>query len=94
MNVRTETMDAIEKWKHLGLVLGLKLSSLSVFKINNQGDVEACMLDMLASWLRGNGVPATWQALINALSHPTVEYGELARTLKKKIVERAQNDIN
>ena len=76
----------VVRWIPLGLALGLRESTLEKIRIRNRDDVDLCMKDTLAAWLRmedmvaGRGGPS-WKALVQALYSPSVNYREIANTI-------------
>ena len=58
----------MNKWQPLGLELGLCYSILERIKRSQHGDIEMCMMEMLAAWLQQQdnvakiGVPS-WEVL-------------------------------
>ena len=62
------------KWENLGLALGLTYPTLQKINSKKHSDVDDCMMEMLAAWLKQqdnvkeNGVPS-WSVLQTALKH-------------------------
>ena len=62
----------IHDWQSLGLELGLLYPTLKRIKKEQQGDINDCMMEMLAAWLQQqdsvsqHGVPS-WSVLQTAL---------------------------
>ena len=62
------------KWKDLGLALGLIFPTLQKIDSEKHGNVDDCMMEMLAAWLKQQdnvkqrGVPS-WGVLQTALKH-------------------------
>ena len=61
------TLSTIYKWFPLGIHLGLSHSSLKIIEENQRGQVEMCMIDMLAMWLNESEEKHSKQVLQNAL---------------------------
>ena len=63
------------RWKNIGLALRLDLSLLERIRQKNRDDAEACLLDVLAEWLKKAyntarfGDPS-WKLLVEAVAHP------------------------
>ena len=54
------------QWFELGLQLGLDYFKLKEIKKNNS-EVQECMIEMLAAWLKGQGGECTKHTLRTAL---------------------------
>ena len=65
-----ESVEEIVDWMKLGLKLGVKYPTLEKIEEEQRGCVriERCKREMLAAWLRGDGVKEqTWSTLVDAL---------------------------
>ena len=70
--VFSEVHCLADKWKPLGLTLGLKYSTLSIIQSDHR-DVMSCLCEVLAKWLDRvdhTGVPS-WEVLVAAVAAPT-----------------------
>ena len=63
-----------EKWKELGLKLGIKPPKLNTIEANNPRNVKACLRECLTLWLR-------WDFDTEQLGKPTME--SLAAAVKE-----------
>lgn len=65
-------MDALynlvaDKWKILGVQLGISHGSLRSIEVNCLRDPHNCLLEMLEMWLQQVDPPPTWAAVIDAV---------------------------
>ena len=66
-------LKSIVAWKSLGLALGLLYPTLQKIERAQRGNVDDCMLEMLAAWLQQqdnvcqNGAVPSWSVLRTAL---------------------------
>ena len=44
-------LRTVLKWKELGLYLGLHISQLETIKMQQQGNIDYCTMEVLATWL-------------------------------------------
>ena len=67
------------EWFNLGVALGLSYVTLTEIESNHRGEARRCQTEMVIAWLRkkDNAQPS-WQALVSALSSPSVERIEVA----------------
>ena len=74
-SISTLTAD----WFNLGVALGLSYGTLKEIESNHQGDARRCLTEMVIAWLqmKDNAQPS-WQALVSALSSPSVKRIEIA----------------
>ncbi len=79
------TFDARIKWKNV--LLALKLSSFTINSIsmNCSNNPDDCYREGLSEWLRSG--ERSWKDMVEALSSPTVDYNNLARTIEKNHVQ-------
>ena len=61
---------AREKWRLIGIQLGIQIVNLNVIGYNRHDNPDECIVDMIHTWLNQEG--ATWRELISALKHETV----------------------
>ena len=87
-DVQDELWDARIKWYNIGLRLGILAPDLDVIE-NDGGDTEAWFRNMLRKWLR-QGKNCTWEALIKALSSPSVGQTMLAKRMQQKWCQRTK----
>ena len=70
----TAALKNVIKWKGLGLALGLTFPTLQKIDSEKHGNVDDCMMEMLAAWLKQqdkvkqHGVPS-WSVLQTALKN-------------------------
>ena len=72
------SLRTVLRWKELGLSLGLKNTQLMAIHNEQQGDVDYCMMQMLAIWLM-NIPGVSWLTLKAALNN--IEEHEVALTI-------------
>ena len=72
------SLRTVLKWKELGLSLGLKDAQLNMIHEEQQGNMDYCMMQMLAIWLM-NIPGVSWLTLKAALNN--IEEHEVANTL-------------
>ena len=67
------------EWFNLGVALGLSYVTLTEIESNHRGEARRCQTEMVIAWLRkkDNAQPS-WQALVSALSSPSVKRIEIA----------------
>ena len=76
-------------WFDLGLVLGLYYGTLKYIQCDARSNVEQCLKEMLAAWLkqqdgvRQQGLPS-WRSLTRALAHPLVNQQGLAEEIARE----------
>ena len=73
--------EARAQWYNIGLGLALSAGSLDAIKLNNQGQCDPCLREMLSEWLKRRHPRPTWDALAEALRSPSVGYSHLAEEL-------------
>lgn len=65
------SLKSVNKWKDLGLKLGLQYHTLEKIELDRRGMVEECKREMLASWLQkvdDTVREPSWTALVEALN--------------------------
>lgn len=75
------------KWKEVGIQLGLSPGELDVIYDRQNRDAKKCYMDVFDTWKKEE--KRTWASLIEALSSPYVSATTLATEISKKIIERA-----
>ena len=70
--VQASLWDARSKWYNIGLQLHMKASDLDSIKLQNMGNPDECITQLLKTWLQQRRPPPTWNAIITALRSPTV----------------------
>ena len=88
-DVQDELWEARIKWYDIGLRLRIPASDLDVIE-NDGGDTGARFRNMLLKWLR-QGKNCTWEALIKALSSPSVGYTTLANSIQQNRCQMASD---
>ena len=74
-DVARELIPVSAHWKSIGIALQLKPSILESIQAENSGKPTACLLEIVAHWLKWNynvekvGEP-TWQRLVEAVGDP------------------------
>ena len=83
-------IEVLDKWKFIGVDLGLKMSKLKTIEEENRGNPKSCFLDVLTNWLNRNyntkkfGEPS-WQKVVEAVANPAAgDNVVLAETIAKK----------
>lgn len=71
-----------DKWKILGVQLGISHGSLRSIEVNCLRDPHNCLLEMLEMWLQQIDPPPTWAAVINAVEFMGKK--QLGRELRQK----------
>ena len=67
------------EWFKLGVALGLSYDTLKTIDSNHRGDAHRCLTEMVIAWLQmKDNVQPSWQALVSALSSPSVKRIEIA----------------
>ena len=74
--------DAKPKWFELGFQLQIKEVALEVIKMENS-DVQACFRKMLSTWLKMVDPLPSWEGLLTALEHDSVNCSNLARSIRQ-----------
>ena len=72
--------NARAKWYFIGVKFNIPVSELDTIEKNNPKSVDDKFKDMIKKWLRF-GQNCTWQAIHDALNHPTVGHGAIAKEL-------------
>ncbi len=80
-----EVYGAREKWRNIGLIIGVKIGDLKVIRADHR-DVDDCCQEMLYKWLT-NSSERTWRILAEALENETVGFPNIAETIRKKYIE-------
>ena len=74
MNAAVVTV--VNKWRELGLALGLSPHTLERIALEFPRDPSRCLTEVLAEWLQRE--KTSWRALVAALRQPTVAKKALA----------------
>ena len=87
MNVK---LTFIVEWREFGLALNLKASTLDKIRSNCHQNVQHCLTETLAAWLKEedrphDSPPPHWGEVIDALKSPSVNMREDAENLAKII---------
>ena len=53
-DVRSAVADVVQRWKDLGISLGLRLSELNTILLANPHSPSECLTEMLVLWLKQN----------------------------------------
>ena len=83
-----ELYDAAHRWKSIGLVLGLSLSSIDRTSADYYR-VHDCMEEMLREWKNKESSTYTWQTIVEALR--SVKELRLARDIEQKYILKRNN---
>ena len=75
--------DAKDKWFGLGLQLGFNFIVLEGIK-KICSDTQMCYMTMLSAWLTCTQPRPSWEALLAALEHDSVQCGNLAEIIRKR----------
>ena len=88
-DVQDELWEARSKWYNIGLCLGIPPSDLDVIEKDGR-DTATCFRNMLLKWLR-EGKNCTWEALIKALSSPSVGHTTVANSIQQNRCQMASD---
>ncbi len=64
-----------DKWRIIGIQLGLKQADLSVIHERSNGDARVCFTEVFTMWEKQMNPPYTWKTIIDVLQMSVV--GEL-----------------
>ena len=83
LKVLEEIKDVNDKWKFLGLALGLKKPKLDGIKSN---DYDDCKMEMIEKWLNkvDPDCNPSWRSLVAALKSPLVQHNRIAEAIERK----------
>jgi len=73
------------KWRDVGLQLGVTHSELEAFASASSPDTNSHFTSVFSAWQKHMNVPYTWTSLIQALKAPSVEEIRLAEKLKNRL---------
>ena len=73
------------KWRDVGLQLGVTHSELEVFGSASSPDTNSRFTSVFSAWQKHMIVPYTWKSLIQALKAPSVGEIALAEKLKNRL---------
>ena len=76
------------KWKDLGIQLGLRVSELDAIYDRRNRVPTHCYMDVFDSWERGT-VPYTWATLLEKLSTQSMNERSLAIEISQEIIRRS-----
>ena len=87
MNVK---LTFIVEWREFGLALKLKASTLDKIRSNCHQNVQHCLTEALAAWLKGEDRPHDspaphWEEVINALKSHSLNMREDAEKLTRML---------
>lgn len=85
--VQPALWDARSKWYNIGIQLGCEVSDLDAIKTSNCSNVDVCMTNMLASWLRKGSPTPTWKSVVEALQSSTVKEVQIANIVAEKYLD-------
>ena len=79
-------VDVNQKWKQLGLALGVKHPTLAGIEKKCGSSIDDCKMDMLTVWLEQNDGCSnpSWITLVEALRKRTVKHPLIADAIEKK----------
>lgn len=80
--VRDVVWKARVKWYFIGLWLDINVDDLDVIEKKYKGDIDKCFVKCLSHWLRREDPPATWSAMVVALTSPAVYHTVIAEEIK------------
>ena len=75
--------DAKGEWINLGLQLNIKERDLKVIQTDSE-NTKSCFREMLSTWLKMIDPPPSWEDLLTALEHCTVQCGDLAKKIRER----------
>ena len=64
-----------EKWKDIGILLGLNNHMLNCIKTDHPTDAKSCCREMLDMWLKTD-FTASWEKLFTVIDSPAVSSGQ------------------
>jgi hypothetical protein len=85
--VLTMLQPVSERWKELGLALGLKDPTINQIYAEDRGNISECKRKMLSSWLQWTDdckATCNWRSLAEALKSRTVNHKPIAEAIQNK----------
>ena len=83
--------DVRDKWRYIGLELGLKRSDLNnIEKDYGSKGNERCLEEMVAKWISMRSLVPTWKSLVRALNAKGVEEEGLADDINESKIKSTQ----
>ncbi len=76
--VKSAVYDARAKWRAIGLELGISKDDLDCIE---KSDIDRCLEEMLALWLRRPRMNPSWESLVGALKSATVDRMDVAEEI-------------
>jgi hypothetical protein len=86
-DVLTMLQPVSEKWKELGLALGLRDPTINQIYAEDRGNISECKRKMLSSWLQWTDdckATCNWRSLAEALKSRTVNHKPIAEAIQNK----------
>ena len=80
------TAEIPDKWRYVGIQLGLSLSQLDSICDRRNRDHAQCYMDVFDTWMKEDR--RTWVMLINALTSPAVDAKQLAHKISLDIIKK------
>ena len=79
-----------EKWRDMGLQLGVKQSVLGGIATISMGDTNLCYSNVFTRWKKQNSTthPYTWSTIVYTLQAPAVGEERLANKIKTELTSR------
>ena len=73
---------ARDKWKMMGLALGIELNQLNSFSKQYDADPIMCYTEVFSTWKKNTDPPFTWATVIKSLKLSIVGETELAMEIE------------
>ena len=90
-----ELNDIRSHWYGLGIQLGISVGTLESIRIQLAvPGHDAQLQELLIKWLKGQGIPTTWENLIQALCSAAMNERELALHLQAKFCPNLEGMIS
>ena len=75
-----------DKWKMIGVLLGIPRGKLASIAEKYRGDPHKCLVEMFETWLERVDPPTTWHAIIDAMEFLGEE--QLGKELRDKFTQQ------
>ena len=79
-----EIFHVRSKWFNLGIELEMSSDDLEAIKVRHNNDPDACLLDLLTTWLKNLDPKPTWESLASALKSKAMGYEQLSEEVRQK----------
>lgn len=82
--VLDEIFHIRSKWFSLGIQLKMNPDDLEAIKVRHNNDPDACLLDLLTTWLKNLDPKPTWESLASALKSKALGNEQLSERVRQK----------